>query len=307
MRGELDALNTERERRRFAIGCLFGALRAPAHPTERARRAMTAAAGALIIVASATTALTVPPTRMFAIAFGSLMAAGLWTTGRLEGAAEPARPAARCTAVVVIAATAGVIGLAIDGTVRFPQAGNDPAGLYSIMFAVVSVLYFVVGLATLTTAFGSRLRFDLSALGVIGAAGAGIMLAVSSMTHGAVAIGLLAGSLSTFIAVVAVSNRKRRDVGQAAHVGLAVGLVAASVAGTTALASLYLRLDAIAADPATLDAFHEYGEPFHDVSTWLVSDQLGATVGLLIGLPLLAIFISTLTAATGTRSGDPRH
>ena len=89
------------------------------------------------------------------------------------------------------------------------------------------------------------------------------------------------------------STRPRSSVGD----GIWIGLVAGLSAFVIQMTAVYTATRRIASQGATISDFHEYGEPFHDITIWLVSDKLGGSIFALAFLPIACALLAAVGGA----------
>lgn len=213
---------------------------------------------------------------------------------------------------LVLAAVAATVALVALGLVRYPglRAGRS-AWLALAAFLLIALAY---ALAALTLSRGSSpqaaaaRRYGLATGIVIGAAWL-LILAPAEVSKSLVFVPLSVALLGP-VAVAVIAGRATRSAraGTAAAIwsGLAGGLLVFIVWVTVTYAD-----DGRPYDSQMLRDFHHSGS--HDLAAYAVGDNLGAALGLLVLIPVVALAAGSLSGrlaarpAPATRHAPPRR
>jgi hypothetical protein len=196
---------------------------------------------------------------------------------------------------LVIVAVVGSLGLAAYGLVRYPGL-RDGAQAWVAVGVLVVLLggYAAGGLALCrgTTPAAVKAR----AYGVVGGVTVGcawlMILAPAELAKQLVVVPLLA-ALVVPAAVAIAASRALGDARLATAAALWSGLIGGLLVFIVWVTATYAR-DGRPYDPQLVRDFHASGA--HDLATFAVSDDLGAALGLLVIVPLVALALGSLVA-----------
>ena len=307
MLAELDQLHGRAARWRFALGCVRVVLappRAVLSPGLVVRAAIVAGAAGMGLGIS----LAAPALQLFAMLFAVLLAGCVWLAllrSRTETAAR-AGPG-RILRAVLLTGVAGAVGVVLYGVVRYPGAVGDPWDPLLIVLSAVlaATLSGYVWMALVppraATAHLVTRRYGLVGGLVVG----GLPMAGSAAAefgYGKLLAGWswLAAAVAA-LAVAAVAARSSNDARAGLQTGLWTGLVGALILLVVGMSATYAAAEAgrlIPTDAYTIRAFQVSGLP--DLTTYVVGDDLGGSIMLLVWIPLLSLASGAIGGALGT-------
>ncbi len=112
----------------------------------------------------------------------------------------------------------------------------------------------------------------------------------------------MVGGTVLVLAAASLAAARTRSAGTGVQTGLWAGLVGALVLFTAGVpATLYVAHGTVT-DPATLAHFHRSGLP--DVASYVISDNLGGLVIMLLLLPVWTLLLGVLGGAAGSAVGS---
>jgi hypothetical protein len=195
---------------------------------------------------------------------------------------------------VVLAGAGAALGLSLYGLERYP-ALRSGAGAWLSAAAAAAILLGYAGAALSLTrgdtapAVAAR-RFGIAGGAAIGAAWLAIDIP-GTFPKALVALPL-AAALLVPAGVALVVGRSTGDSKAAADAALWSGLAGALLAFVVWVAATYAS-DGRPYDAQLLRDFHHSGG--HDLAAYAVSDNLGAALGLLVIVPVVALALGSLT------------
>lgn len=298
MLAELDRIADPRQRWRFALGGVRVALVAAAAAVRfwpvrvLLSGACAGAVGAVIYTASA-------QLRVFAVVLAAELAVcGVLASIRINGigGSDHRRPAAAGLAMRLglLAGVAGCVGLGVYSIVRYPAAGDDPTHLFAVFFATVLVGYVWLLLFPPAAAMADA---PARRFGLIGAAALAAVWGLGLAAAVLFGQDLLSGYVwaIALLAFLGIGILAGRATGRA-EVGLATG-VWAGLAG-----ALSLFVIGMAGTLATV------GDAPPARANWVVSDNLGGLIIMLLMLPVIGLSLTMLGSLLGAsgHAPDPR-
>jgi hypothetical protein len=307
MLAELDQLQDRWTRWRFALGCVRVGLAPP-----RARPGPGLVVRAAVVAGAAGVGLGIslvsPALQLFAVLFAVLLAGCAWLALLRSPTAVTSRPGpGRILRAVLLAGVAGAVGVVLYGVVRYPGAVGelwDPLlVLLSVVLAVTLSGYVWMALVpprAATPHLAVVRRYGLVGGLVVGGlpvAGS----AAASLGYGKPLTGW--SWLAAAVAAVAGATLAARSSGDARaglQAGLWTGLVGALILLVVGMAATYAAAAAgrlIPTDAYTIRAFQQSGLP--DLTTYVVGDDLGGSILLLVWIPLLSLAIGAIGGALG--------
>jgi hypothetical protein len=203
----------------------------------------------------------------------------------------------------VLVATAGCLGLAVYGLVRYPGLRDRPAQWLALaVFLALLAAYALGGLALCRGAglHASKARAHAALGGVVVGIAWLLILAPDAIGKQLVFVPLLA-ALVVPAAVAYRTTRATGDVRLATGAGLWSGMIGALLVFAVWATTTYAR-NGRPYDAQLVRDFHASGS--HDLATYAVGDALGAAVGLLVIIPLVALALGSLVARLSA-DGDP--
>ena len=307
MLAELDQLQDRWARWRFALGCVRVALAPP-----RAAPPPGLVVQAAIVVGAAGVGLGIslvsPALQLFAMLFAVLLAGCVWMAllGSQTAGISRTGPG-RILRAVLLTGVAGAVGVVLYGAVRYPGAVGEPwypvLTLLSVVLAATlsgSVWMALVPPRAATTHLVAVRRYGLVGGLVVG----GLPVAgnaAASLGYGKPLTGWswLAAAIAA-LTIAAVAARASNDARAGFQAGLWTGLVGALTLFVAGMAATYAVATAGRLSPTdayTIRAFQDSGLP--DLTTYVVGDDLGGSIMLLVWIPLLCLAIGTLGGALG--------
>ena len=293
MLADLDHVEGLLARWRFAAGCVRVAL-VPPRPGGYLGRVL--ALGLAAAVGVSLYAAT-PATHVFAVAFAWLLAGYGWlAANRLSpGGLRRLRATSAAVAGAALAGVAAVVGLTVYGVTRYPWAGEDPAGLFSIFLAVVLTGYLAAALTPPRAALpyrGVAARYALPAVAAMG-----LLWAAGTLLHQAYGWGTTGWSVPASLVVpgvvAALATRAHRDVEAGVWVAACTGLLAGLAFFASGMMLTYASTGWYARDPSTI---HDALAVGVDPASYIVGDNLGGLIIALLWMPLLTLAIGAVGA-----------
>jgi hypothetical protein len=286
---ELAEVPAGAQRWRFALGCVRVALFPP-----RPGGVPGWVAVALVAAVAATTGWAVhallPAMQVFAVAFVLLVGAYAAVAAVLPGARPPDGQRLTVTGLMLLGVAAVIVATSYTALAH-PAAASDPTHLFSVILAVTLAGY--VGLAfTQPGRSGPALRYGGGA-----ALLSAVVWLVPFLTDSTGGYAMLAGTVLV-LATATVAAARTRSVGAGTQTGLWAGLVGGLLLFIIGVpATLYAGHHAVVG-PATLADFRRSGLP--DLTSYLISDNLGGLVMMLLLLPLWSLLLGMLGGALGS-------
>jgi hypothetical protein len=283
MLAELDRVEGRTARWRFALGCARVAVSA-ALTRLRPVRGLAVAAGAGAVGAVIYTASA--QLRVFAVVFAAELAAcGLLASIRPAGGTGSRAAVGWTMRLGLLFGVAACLGLGVYGVVRYPGAGDDPTHLFAIYFATVLTGYVWLALfpPRSATAAGPGRRYGLAGAATLAAVwGLGLVAAVyfgQDPLSGYVWVAALLAFV--WVGVLAGRSTGRPDAGVAS--GLSAGLAGA----------VSLFVIGMAGTLATV------GDAPPARATYVVSDNLGGLIVMLLLLPFIGVSLTSFGSLLG--------
>jgi hypothetical protein len=249
-----------------------------------------------------------PAMRVFAVLFAVLLAGCAWLALLRSRTAVASRAGpGRILRAVLLIGVAGGVGVVLYGVVRYPGAVGDPWDpvllLLSVILAAMLSGYTWMALVPPRAATSHLVvarRYGLVGGLVVG----GLPMAGSAAASLGYGKPLAGWSwLAAAVAAVAGGALAGRATGEARaglEAGLWTGLVGALILLVVGMSATYAAAGAgrlIPSDADTLRAFQQSGLP--DITTYVVGDNLGGSIMLLVWIPLLSLAIGALGGALG--------
>jgi hypothetical protein len=195
---------------------------------------------------------------------------------------------------VVLAATGAALGLGLYGLERYPALRSGPGAVLSIAAAAAILLGYAAAALSLTrgaaAAEVTARRSGLAGGALIGVAWLAVVLP-GTFPKALVAVPLAAALLvpaGVALAVARATGHAKAGTDAALWSGLAGALLAFVVWVAATYAS-----DGRPYDAQMLRDFRHSGA--HDLAAYAVSDNLGAALGLLVIVPVVALALGSLT------------
>jgi hypothetical protein len=203
---------------------------------------------------------------------------------------------------VVLAAVAAAFVLAGYGFVRYPGLRTGVGAWGSAACLVVLLVCYTLG--ALSLSHGTTRRAAVARRnGLLGGLAVGaawlVVLAPTSLLKAWVFVPLLVALLAP-ASVGVVTGLASRDVRSARAAALWSGLVGGLLVFVVWVSATYVS-DGRPYDPQLIRDFHR--SHAHDLATYAVSDNLGAALGLLVIVPVVALALGSLGALVA-RSSD---
>jgi hypothetical protein len=224
---------------------------------------------------------------------------------------EPGRGGAGVRAVV-LGALAATVALAGYGLVRYPGLRSGPGVWLSLAAFLVIVLGYAWTALALsrgsTAEAGIARRYGLAAGVVIGAAWL-LVLAPAEVSKSLVFVPLAVALLGP-VCVALLAGHASGNAGPATAAAVWSGLVGGLLVFIVWVAATYSD-DGRPYDAQMLRDFHRSGS--HDLIAYAVSDNLGAALGLLVIIPVVALALGSLSGrlaadrSPATRPAPPRR
>ena len=195
----------------------------------------------------------------------------------------------------VLAATCGALVLGIDGLVRYPALRSGSGAVPGIAAAAAILAGYAAAALSLTRgdaapAVAAR-RYGLAGGALIGAAWL-VLVIPGTVPKALVAVPLLAALLVP-AGVALLVGRSTRQAKAGTDAALWSGLTGALLAFVVWVPLTYAS-DGRPYDAQLLRDFHHSGA--HDLAAYAVSDNLGAALGLLVIVPVVALALGSLTS-----------
>lgn len=205
----------------------------------------------------------------------------------------------------VLAATAGCLGLAIYGLVRYPGLRDGPGQWLAVaVFLALLAAYALGGVALCrgVSPHAARARAQ-AALGGVAVGIAWLLILAPDVIGKQLVFVPLLTALVVPAAVAYWTTRTTGDARLATGAGLWSGLIAALLVFTVWATTTFAR-NGRPYDAQLVRDFHASGS--HDLATYAVADSLGAAVGLLFIIPLVALALGSLVAQLAARADAVR-
>jgi hypothetical protein len=307
MLAELDQLPGRGARWRFALGCVRVVLAPP-----RVETGPGLAVRAAVVSGAAGVGLGIylvsPALRVFAVLFAVLLAGCGWMALGRSRAANPRQGTpGRVLRAVLLLGVAGCIGVVVYGVLRYPAAVGEPwdpvLSFLSVILAATLTGYTWMALApprAATSHIVVARRYGLAGgllVGGLPVAGG----AAATLGYGKPLAGW--SWLAAAVAAVGAGGLAGRSTGEARaglQAGLWAGLVGALMLFVVGMWGTYAAAGAgrlIPHDAYTIRAFQQSGLP--DITTYVVGDNLGGSIMLLVWIPLLSVTFGALGGALG--------
>lgn len=306
MLAELDQVQGRTARWRFTLGCVRVALAPP-----RAQPPPGLVVRAAIVVGAAGVGLGIylvsPALHLFAMLLAVLLAGCAWMALLVSGTAVAALAGpGRILRAVLLTGVAGSVGVVLYGVVRYPGAVGDPRDpvliLLSVILAATLTGYTWMALVpprattshlVVVRRYGLVGGLAVGGLPVVGSVAAefGYGKPVAGWSWLAVAVAAVAGALA---------GRSSGDARAGLQAGLWTGLVGALILFVVGMSATYAAAAAgrlIPTDAYTIRAFQHSGLP--DLTTYMVGDNLGGSIILLLWIPVLSVTVGALGGALG--------
>lgn len=223
------------------------------------------------------------------------MRAGLAAGGRGDNAAR----------ALVLSAIVASLGLAAYGLVHYPGLRYGVGTWVSVaLFLVLLLGYAAAALAlcqgTTPQAVTARRHGVIGGL-VVG--GAWLMILAPAEVSKSLIFVPVAVALLGPAGVAVLAGRSSRGTGAATAAALWSGLVGGLLVFIVWVTATYVR-DGRPYDAQLLRDFHDSGS--HDLAAYAVSDNLGAAIGLLVMIPVVALALGSLGGRVA-RDRPPRN
>jgi hypothetical protein len=293
MLAELAEVPAGAQRWRFALGCTRVAL---FPPRRGALPGLAAVALVLAVAAGAGWAAhaLLPAMQVFAVAFVLLVGAYATVAAALPGARPPGGPRLAVTGVMLLG-VAVVIGATSYVAVAHPEAASDPTHLFSVVLAVTLAGYVAAAVAQPARS-GPALWYGSGAALV-----SGLVWLVPFLVDASGGYAVLAGTVLV-VAATTLAAARTRSIGTGVRTGLWAGLVGALLLFSAGVPATLYAAHRTVTDPATLADFRRSGLP--DVASYVIGDNLGGLVMMLLLLPIWTLLLGALGGAIGTVLAD---
>jgi hypothetical protein len=277
------------QRWRFALGCTQVAL----FPPRRGAVPGWAAAGLVVAIAAGTgwaVHTLLPAMQVFAVTFVLLVGAYAAVAAALRGARPPAGPRLAIAALMLAGVTAVIVATTYVALAH-PTAAADPTHLFSMVLAVTLAGY--VGAAVTPPARSGPALWYGSAAALI----SGLVWLVPLLTDATGGYAMLAGAVLV-LTTSSLAAARTRSIRTGILTGLWAGLVGALILFIIGVPATLYAAHHTVIDPATLADFRRSGLP--DMTTYLISDNLGGLVLMLLLLPLWNLLLGMLGGTLGS-------
>jgi hypothetical protein len=196
----------------------------------------------------------------------------------------------------VLVGVPACIGVVLVGIGRYPQAGEDPLHLYALVFALVLVAYAWLAVFPPPPLRPAGVRAVTAAALPAGLLAAGLWVLGSEAGDRAwnPAIAPVAFLAAQAVPAFAAAGTQR-TAARGAALGLWTGLVAGVGHCVGLLVATYASIDAYGAVPSLVADFRASGQP--SLASYMVSDNLGAAVFMLVLLPAVGLAAGAAGAA----------
>jgi hypothetical protein len=209
----------------------------------------------------------------------------------------------RSSLLVALVATAA---LGFSAPVRYPALRSSPgtwvaAAFFSLLVLGYGVVALVLSRGTAARAVAAR-RYGFAGGLCVGAAWLMVVapVAPSRIQHDLVFVPLAAALLGPGL-VAALAGRSSRDARAATAAAVWCGLVGGLLAFIVWMTTTYAR-DGRPYDAQMMRDFHASGS--RDLAAYAVGDNLGAALGMLVIIPVVALALGSLTGrVTAARAG----
>ena len=301
MVAELAYLPPGRERWHFALGTVRVVLFPPGARTG-VRLAGASLVSGVALAAGLTAHALLPQMQVFTVAF--VLLAGGCATLALTGP-RPRPPSGRRPAfgAAVLLGVAGVIAFAVYAAAAYPAAAADPTHAFSIVLAAVLAGYLWLAL---TPPRPVRIAGPAPWYGVAAVAASLPLWLVDALARHSptwFTAGVWLGT-SVLIGVAAVlAGRRTGTVLAGLQAGLSAGLVGGLLLFTGGMTATLAMVRRPPTDPALLADVHRSHLP--DAATYLVSDNLGGLISMLVLVPIWTVLLGTLAAAVAASRTAP--
>jgi hypothetical protein len=308
MLAELHHVQGRGARWRFALGCARVAL-VPPRVEPPPRLAVRAA----VLVGAVGMGLGIysvsPAMHVFAVLFAAMLAGCVWTALRRSRETASRPGPGRMLRAVLLLGVAGCVGVVLYGVVRYPAAAGepwDPVLLFlSVILATMLTSYTWMALIPPRAATAHILvvrRYGLAGGVVVG----GLLIAggaAATLGFGEALAGWswLAAAVAA-VAACAMAARSSGDARAGLAAGFWIGMVAALILFVGGMWGTYAAAGAGRLSPTdayTLRAFAESGLP--DLTSYVVGDNLGGSITMLLWIPLLSVAIGAGSGELGVR------
>jgi hypothetical protein len=206
----------------------------------------------------------------------------------------------------ILAAIAGSLGLALYGLLRYPGLRTGVTVWVSLaLFLPLLATYLLAGLTLCrgVDALAARARLQAVIGGVLVGAAWLVLLVPHELAKQLVFVPLLVALLAP-CGVALGTARAFRDAAMASAAALWSGIIGALLAFIVWVTTTYAS-DGRPYDAQLVRDFHASGA--RDLATYAVGDTLGAAVGLLVIIPVVALALGSLVARLAAgRGGDGR-
>ena len=197
----------------------------------------------------------------------------------------------RASLLVALVATAA---LGFYAPVRYPALRSSPgtwaaAAFFSLLVLGYGVVALLLSRGTAARAVAAR-RYGLAGGLCVGAAWL-MVVAPSRIQHDLVFVPLAAALLGPGV-VAALAGRSSRDARAATAAAVWCGLVGGLLAFIVWVTTTYVR-DGRPYDAQMMRDFHASGS--RDLAAYAVGDNLGAALGMLLIIPVVALALGSLT------------
>jgi len=296
MLAELASIEDPRRRWRFALGAARVALMPPSRLGFYPAALAAIVVGAVWVGAGA----FIPRLQVFAVLLAVLLCGyATWLVG--GGRVPRSVPRSPRIAImgVMLIGVATCVGLAGIAASSYPRAVDDPTHLFAVVFALVLATY--VGLAVTPPRAAMSQPVGMWAGAIAGLAA--VCLWVVPMVAGR-SYSWLSGATAWLTVVVAVTVGAGfaavvgRSPQAGVQAGLWTGLVGAPLVFILGLTASLSTAPTATPDALTMYAFRQSGLP--DLPTYLVSDDLGGLILMLVWLPAWTTAFGTAAGAAAT-------
>jgi hypothetical protein len=280
MVAELAHVDGTANRWRFVLGCLR-VVALPPQPTGASPPVATAALLAALATGVAVYR-SVPAAHAFTAIFTALAGIAVLVAAFRPDLAVRS-PGGVGMRGFVLAGVPACVGAVLVGVGRYPLAADDPLHLYSLALALALAAYAWVAVfppGPLRPAGAAALWAGLLA------AGLWVLGSVAGDRAWNPAIAPVAFLAAQSVPALAAAGTQR-TAARGAALGLWTGLVAGVAYCVGLLAATYASLGAYGAVPSLVADFRASGQP--SLASYMVSDNLGAAVVMLVMLPVIGL------------------